>query len=379
MDRVYGVGIVGFGWMGKTNAYAYRNLPFYYRQLPLKTKLIGVCVRRAETIQPAIDMAGFEFGTTNFDDLLQRDDIQIINVCTPNDLHKDQIIAAIKAGKHVYCDKPLLLNHDEGRQVLDVIQTHGKGLVTQMAVQYRYIPATMRAKQIIDEGRLGKILSFRTAFLHASLVDPNRPAGWRLRPGTGGGTLYDMGSHLLDLLTHLLGQPKSIITQTCTFTPQRIDAATGKTMEVQADDLALMLLQMKNGFVGSAEISKVATGVNDDLRMEIHGEKGALRFALSNPNILEYFDGTAPEEPLGGTRGFVRIETAGKYQTPVGNAFVPKLSIGWFTAHVACLYNFLSAVAGTSKPAPDFAEAIELQRLLDLGYESASRQAWISL
>lgn len=379
MDTL-GVGIVGFGWMGKTNAYAYRNLPFYYREVPMRTKLVGVSVRRAETIDAAVELGGFEFGTTRFDDLLERDDIHIINICTPNDLHKDQIVAAIKAGKHVYCDKPLVLNYEEGKEVLQALGAVTRSpLVTQMAVQYRYIPATIRAKELIDEGHLGKILSFRSAFLHASLVDPNRPAGWRLRAGTGGGTLYDMGSHLFDLLTHLLGPVESLLTDTTTYTPQRVDAATGKTLDIDADDIALMLLHMKNGGRGTAEISKVATGVNDDLRVEIHGTRGALRFALSNPNVLEFLDATTPEEPHGGTRGFVRIETAGKYTTPVGNVFVPKLSIGWFTAHVACLYNFLSAIAGKSQSAPDFKEAVELQRLLDAGYASAQHKTWVGV
>src|SRR5690606_11611937 len=129
---------------------------------------------------------------------------------------------------------------------------------------------------------------------------------------------------------------------------------------IEADDLTLALLRMKSGAVGTAEISKIATGVNDDLRVEIHGDRGALRFALSNPNVLEFFDAAAPDEPLGGLRGFVRIETAGKYQAPVGNAFVPKMNIGWFTAHLACLYNFLKAVAGEGEAAPDFVEAVEL-------------------
>jgi len=370
---------VGFGWMGKTHSYAYQNIPYHYETPPVRTRMVGVCVRRAETIDEAVALGGFEFGTTSLDELLQRSDIDLINVCTPNDLHKDQVIAALEAGKHVYCDKPLAVDYQECREIVDAVGRCNGALVTQVALQYRFYPCTMRAKQLIEHGRLGKISSFRACYLHASLVDRGRPAGWRLRPGKGGGTLNDMGCHLLDLLGHLVGPFDRVVADCLTETPRRTDPATGRTIDIETDDMSVMLLRTGGGAMGSAEVSKLATGAQDELRVEIHGDKGALRFNLVDPNWLEFYDVQDPAEPIGGVRGFRRIETIGNYPAPAGNMARAKLNIGWLAAHVACLHNFLAAIAGSSRANPTFRQAAELQRLIDAAYVSSRTGQWVTV
>jgi predicted dehydrogenase len=370
-----GVGVIGFGWMGKVHTYAYQSIPMYYRPAPLRTRLVGVAVRRAEMIGPAVEQGGFSMGTSDWRELVARDDIGIINVCTPNDLHKEQVIAAIEAGKHVYCDKPLAVNYEQCQEIVGALRRSTKKLVTQVALQYRFYPATMRAKQIVDEGRLGTIRSFRACYLHASLVDSWKPAGWRLAEGKAGGTLADMGSHLIDLLTWLIGPVQGVNCDCRTFTRERA-TPTGQSIKVSADEWSAMLVRMRSGASGTIEVSKVATGAQDELRIEIHGEAGALRINLADPNAIEFYDQREADEPIGGDRGWKRIQTIGNYPPPAANLMPGKLGIGWITGHIACLHNFLAAVAGQGAAHPTFEESAELQRVIDAGYRSNERREW---
>jgi predicted dehydrogenase len=361
--------------MGKVHTYAYRSIPFYYNPMPIQTRLVGVCVRREETVASAVEQGGYDFGTTDYDALLRRDDIGIINVCTPNDLHAKQVIAAIEVGKHVYCDKPLAVSAAECQRIVDALKRSKRKIVTQVALQYRHYPATLRAKQMIDEGRLGIIRSFRACYLHSSLMDPDKPAGWRLMEGTAGGTLSDMGSHLVDLLMHLAGPVEAVVADCRTFQTSR-KAASGNEVDVKADELTTMLVRMKSGASGTIEVSKVAAGVNDELRLEIHGDRGGLRFNLIDPNYVEFYDHTAAEKPYGGDRGWKRIQTVGNYPPPAGNLMPGKLSIGWITGHIACLHQFLAAVAGKAEAHPNFEESIAMQQVLDAGYRSSETRQW---
>lgn len=379
MIRTLGVGIVGFGWMGKTHAHCYRSLPFLYKDLPFRTQLVGVCVRRAETIQQAIDTAGFAFGTTSLDELLARPDIHVVNICTPNALHAEQVIAALRAGKHVYCDKPLAVTAADAQRIVAALDSAATPLVTQLACQYRFYPCTMRAKQLIDEGHLGSLLSFRGAYLHASLVDAAKPISWRQLPGAGGGVLLDLGSHLLDLLIYLIGPVNRVLARCHTHTRERPDPRTGTLSPVAAEDFAALLLETASGAVGTAELSKLATGVNDELRLELHGDRGALRVNLAEPNVLEFYDHTAPASPIGGLQGFTRIQTTRHYPPPAGNMLPGKMIVGWETAHAACLYNFLGAICGTEKAHPTFADAAQLQHLLDTAQRSATAGSWLDV
>jgi predicted dehydrogenase len=379
-EQTYGVGIVGFGFMGKTHTFGYRTIPFYYGEPPIRFTLKGVCVRRRETINEAMTVGGFEFGTTDYRELLERDDVHIIHVCTPNILHREQVVDAIEAGKHVYCDKPLAASYDDCTAIVHTLDKYGHALVTQVALQYRYYPCTMRAKRLVDEGFLGRVLSFRACYLHASSINPDKPLTWKLdKAKGGGGVLYDLGSHVLDLVGWLIGPFKQVFATTHIAFAQRPHPETGKPVDVEADDLTLMCLRTQEGALGSVEASKIATGTNDELRIEIHGEKGAMRFNLMDPNWLEVYDVREPSQPTGGMRGFKKIETVSRYPAPGGKFPAGSLHVGWLRAHVACLYNFLAAIGGKAQAAPTFREAAELQRLMDTAYRSAERGTWQSL
>lgn len=376
MDEIR-VGIIGFGFMGKTHTYGYKTIPLYYSNLPFKIKLVGVCDSIPEVAEKAKETLGFEFATSNPDEIFNRKDIDVINVCTPNIYHKDAVVNALKAGKNVYCDKPLAASYEETREITDMLGNYN--VTTQMALQYRFFPATMRAKELIDEGKIGKIMSFRACYLHSGSVDPKKPIGWKQdKKFGGGGVLFDLGSHVLDLIYSLLGEYASVFARTEVIYPQRPDKS-GNMVDIEADDLAFMILRLKNGGTGTIEASKIATGSNDELRFEIHGDKGSIRFNLMEPNWLEYYDNTLPDAPLGGTKGYMKIECVQRFKKP-GDAFPgPKFSVGWIRSHVHSLYNFLSCVYEKKQASPSFKDGAYIQYVMEKAYESDNKGIWMQL
>jgi len=375
--KEYGIGMIGFGFMGKAHTYGYKTIPFYYNDLPFKTKLIGVCTAHQNTAEKAKELHGFEFATTDINDILSNKAIDIVNICTPNLYHKDDIIKALRAGKHVYCDKPLTIGFKDAEEILSALDD--SNVITQMTFQNRFFPATMRAKDFIEEGKLGRILSFRACYLHSGSVDPNKPIGWKQDQAIGGGgVLFDLGSHVLDLIYFLLGEYQSILTKNEILYPQR-PTTDGRIVDITAEDISLMFIKMKNGGTGTIEVSKIATGTNDELRFEIHGDKGALRFNLMDPNYLEYYDNTVSDQPMGGEKGFTRIETVQRFSKPGGEFVSPKAPIGWIRGHVHCLYNFLQCVHEGKQASPSIRDGAYIQYVMEKAYESNSKSGWITL
>jgi predicted dehydrogenase len=371
------VGIIGFGFMGKTHTYGYKTIPLYYSNLPFKIKLAGVCDAVPEVAQQAKESLDFEFATSNPDDIFSAKDIDIVNVCTPNIYHKELVLKALEAGKNVYCDKPLAVSYDETKEITGVLEKYNT--VTQMALQYRFFPATMRARELIEEGRIGNIMSFRACYLHSGSVERNKPIGWKQdKKFGGGGVLFDLGSHVLDIIYYLLGEYSSVFAETRIIYPKRPDK-DGNMVKIEADDVALMLVKMKNGGIGIIEASKIATGTNDELRFEIHGDKGAIRFNLMEPNWLEYYDNTLPEAPYGGLKGYTKIECVQRFKKPGGSFPSSKFSIGWIRGHVHCLYNFLSCVYEGKPASPSFKEGAYIQYVMEKAYESDQKKTWIEI
>ncbi|HOV69829.1 MAG TPA: Gfo/Idh/MocA family oxidoreductase, partial [Clostridia bacterium] len=289
MDEIR-VGIVGFGFMGKAHTYGYKTIPLYYSDLPFKIRLVGVCDTVPGVAEKARDQLGFEFATQNPDDIFNCPDIDIVDICTPNIYHKDGIVKALEGGKHVYCDKPLAASYEEALEIVNLCKKYDK--ITQMALQYRFYPGTMRIRELIDQGRLGRIFSFRSCYLHASSVDPKKPIGWKQdKKFGGGGVLFDLGSHVLDVMRYLLGDYDSVFAATEIAFAERPDKS-GNMVKIEADDLAIMILKMKDGGMGIVEASKIATGSQDELRIEIHGEKGSVMYNSMNPNYLMFYDNT---------------------------------------------------------------------------------------
>lgn len=370
-----GVGLIGYGVMGKAHTYGYKTLPLYYSNLPFKVKLAGVCSGHLENAQKAKEEMGYEFATDNIDDILSREDIQVVNICTPNCMHKDMIMKALKAGKHIYCDKPMVISSQESDEILQELEK--TDVFTQVAFHNRFFPAMIRAKQIIEEGRLGKIFTFRAVYLHSGSVDPNKPIGWKQdKCMGGGGVLFDLGSHVLDLMYYLIGEYESIMAKTEVAYTKRPDK-NGSMIDIEAEDMAVMIARMQNGALGTIEASKVSTGTNDELRFEIHGQKGALKFNLMDPNWLEFYDNTLPDQGYGGFKGHTRIECVQRYEKPGGSFPSHKVSIGWLRGHVHCLYSFLTCVYEGREASPSFREAAYIQHVMEKVYESDRLGQWV--
>lgn len=371
------VGILGFGFIGKVHAYAYRNLALYYNPPPLETRLVAVCTSRRETAEAARALLGFDFATTDWREITENPGIDAIHICTPNHLHGEQLLSAIAHDKHVYCDKPLTATVDEARQVLAALKDY-RG-VHQMTFNYRFLPATLRAKQLADAGFLGDPLCFRAAYLHAGSIDPEAPLKWKLSDQKGGGVIHDLGSHVLDLLRHLLGEFREIFcSKTIAFPERPSPDDPSARLSVRAEDHAVMLLRAQSGAVGSVEATKIATGAEDELRFEIHGTRGALRFNLMEPNWLETYDATVPDRPLGGERGWQRRATVNRYEPPAAWP-PPKATGGWLRAHVACLHNFLDAIARGGRAQPGLEIGARIQEIMDAAHASDRTGRWVSL
>jgi predicted dehydrogenase len=250
----------------------------------------------------------------------------------------------------------------------------------QMTFQNRFFPATMRAKQWIEAGGLGDVLQFRVAYLHSGNVDPQAPARWKLTAAGGGGVIADIASHVLDLIEHLAGPLRSLTADTHIAYPQRgaVDNPAQR-VTIDAEDCVVLLARLAGGAPGTIEATKLATGSEDELRVEIHGTRGALRLNGMDPHHLEVHDATAPNQPLGGLRGWTRIDTGQRYGPPASGFPALKSPIGWVRGHAACLANFLAAVAEGRPAEPGLQQGLRVQYLMHCIRESAARRAWVDV
>ncbi len=348
--------------MGKTHTYALRNLPYFYRDLAFTPEIVGVCTAHGETALSAAEAFDLGLATDREDDLILNPDVDVIDVCTPNCFHYEAVKKALLAGKHVYCEKPLTVTYAEAAELASLAEE--RGLTTQVVFHNRYLPAVMRAKRLIEEGRLGRILSFRMAYRHNSCVDPSA-TGWKLDRSFGGGVLQDLGSHAIDLVLHLCGPIVSVSGRSQNTHSVR----TGRDSE----EAFYLTAELASGAIGTVEASKLATGSNDDLSLEIFGETGALRFSLMQPNYLDFYDATKPGGDLGGERGYTAIECVGRYPAPGGVFPSVKAPVGWLSGHVASLYAFLNAVHRGIPASPSFDEGAAVQRVIEQAYRSSEQ------
>jgi predicted dehydrogenase len=372
-----GIGIIGCGFMGKTHSFGAKTIPLYYDNIPFQPCLVGVCDSNLEAALSMKEKNDFEFATSSLDDLLSRKDIDAVTVSTPNVFHKDVIIAALAAGKHVYADKPLTANYAEACEVTEAWKK--SGLIAQVAHQFRFFPAVLRAKQLIGEGRIGRIMSFHGAYLHSGSIAKDKAIGWKQDKAMGGGgVLFDLGSHILDMIRYLLGDFSEIFASTRILYPQRPNAK-GEMVKIDADDSAWILCKLPEGSQGMIEASKIYTGTNDDFCFEIYGEKGAVRFNSNYPNWLDFFDNSAPEKALGGERGYLKIETMCSFEKPGGSFPPSKFPLGWIRSHVHCFYNFLNSVYNGIPACPSFEDGAYILKLLEASYASAEKGSWVKL
>lgn len=365
------VGVIGWGFMGRTHTQALRSIPMFYPNCGFEIELKCICSRRLEKAQAAAKAAGFERFTGDYRELLAMDDIDVVSICTPNDLHEEMAIAALKAGKHVCLDKPVAVDGASAMRIAEAAaNAEGK---TRVLFHNRYYPGTLRMKQLIDEGRIGRIMQFEARYLHAGSIDQKKPVSWKQL--SSGGVLLDMGSHLLDLITYMIGMPARAMCKTRVLYPERPTTDGGVTRDL-SDDYVTMTLEMPDGALGTIEASKIATGANDDLTVEIRGDRGAVRWNLMQPNFLEYYDAAAQGAPYGGLRGFTQIETVARYENC---ALPPKNALGWEHGHTNCYFDFLNRIAHDLPETCTIAEGARLQVLMDALLRADAEGKWIDL
>lgn len=378
--KTYRVGIIGFGMIGKVHAFGYATLPFYSQPMDAEFRISHVATGHADTAEKAKRICGATVATTDFREITENPEIDIVHVCTPNDRHFEAILSAIRQGKHLYCDKPLSTSLDDAKSIRKEILDENYAATNQMTFHLRFFPAIQRAKQILDEGRLGRIYRFQISYLHSSNASPTAPFKWK--HSASGGVVRDLASHLLDLADHLLGPLDSILAETQHGVSRRLvsvptpDNPTPEMIDVPTEDAVTILARTASGVHGILDATKLATGNEDELTLEINGELGAIRFRLMQPHYLDFFDATTSDRPLGGESGWRRIPCGARFESPDTDFPSPKSTIGWTRAHAACLSNFLHAVVENRPAAPDLLQGFKVDQLIDTVFRSANSRAW---
>ena len=274
---------------------------------------------------------------------------------------------AILAGKHVLCEKPLAINEAQAKELdrlaLDAYNQNGQ--ICGMVFNNRHLSAIKRAKQLVDEGRLGKILSFDFKYLHNSCLDSDRYAGWKQdRNVCGAGTLFDLGSHVIDLVRHLCGDFHSIYAkEQIAFDEHK--CSDGSMWKTNADEAAYMIATLKCDAVGSITAGKIHIGENDGLTFSVYGTCGAIKFDLMEPDWLYFYDANLAGGAYGGDRGFTKIECVGRYEAPGGGFPSPKAPNGWLRGHIGSMYAFLDAVHNGNMACPSFSDGAAVQSVLE--------------
>ena len=362
------IGLLGFGAMGKTHSYAVATLPFFYGEGYEDDKIVALSSGHYEKAEQAVKEFSLGRACRNEDEIINDPNIDIVDICTPNIYHYETVKKALFSGKHVYCEKPLAVTYDQAKELSELAES--MGLHCRIVFNNRFMPAVMRAKEIVDSGRLGKIITFRVAYLHASCIDPSKKAGWKQdRDICGGGVLFDLGSHALDLVRHLCGEIVSVSGKSQIYHRHRL-GVDGNAWETNADEAFYITATLENGGMGTVEANKLAIGTNDDLSFEIYGEKGALRYSLMQPNYLRYYDGERAGGVLGGDGGFTDIECVGRYPAPGGIFPSFKAPVGWLMGHVESYRDFLDAIRHGSDSRPDFNDGARIQYIMEKAYES---------
>ena len=376
MEKI-GIGLVGYGGIGKIHTLGYKDIGMYYPGRLPEIELVAVCTSKPETAQKAFKDGGFRQWFTDVAELIQQDDVNIIDCSLPNFAHKSVLLQAIAAGKPIYCEKPLAMNVAEAREIASAAGQ--AGVQIGMTFNYRFLPAIMRAYSLIQDGALGQIYRFQAEYLHTGYEDPQRPLSWRLdKAKSGGGALVDLGAHLIDLMRYLLGEFEAVRALTKTFIPERpLSRGSQETGKVTVDDAAWLQVQLHNGGMGTIEASRFATGILDELRFEICGEKGALRFNLMDGNWLYWYDATRKGGDFGGERGWQRLDTLQQY--PGASIPTPRSIIGWQRPHAENQYQFLKAIVTGKSFRPNVIDGLRAQLILDAAYKSAATGEWVNV
>jgi predicted dehydrogenase len=387
MPQTLNVGLIGAGFMGKAHSLAYAAMPMFFWPAPAIPHRKVIAEVGDEVAAEAARRYGFESSTGDWRRVIDDPTIDVVDIATPNDSHCEIAVAAAEAGKHVLCEKPLARTADEARQMLEAVQR--AGIVHMVAFNYRRTPAVALAKRYLEEGSLGRVLSFRGTYLQDWSADPNSPLSWRFqRSVAGSGALGDIGTHVLDIARYLVGEISGVSSILTTHIAERplqqggVDklGAAEKLVDapraaVDVDDELHTLLRFENGAIGSLEATRNAYGRNNFLTFEIHGELGSLYFDYERRDELQVcFAADAADR-----RGFRTVFTGPAH--PYGDALwpIPALGIGYGETKIVECHDFFRAVVDGAPASPDFGDGYQIARICEAIEESAASGEWTSV
>ncbi len=377
MTKPLNIGLVGYGFMGRTHSNAYKRVnDFFDREY--RPVLKAVCGRDAEKAEAFAVQWQYQSVETDWKKLIARDDIDAIDICTPNNTHAEIAIAAAEAGKMVLCEKPLSMNVEEGERMVAAVEQ--AKVPNTVWYNYRRVPAVTLAKQLVQEGRLGRIFHYRAQFLQDWTIDADLPQGgaalWRLDAGAAGsGVTGDLLAHCIDTAIWLNGEIRDVTAMTETFVKERMHTLTGKVEKVGIDDACAFLCHFENGSLGLFESTRYARGHKALYTFEINGEHGSLRWDLHDLHRLEYFDHR--EESI--IRGWHDVHVTDGDMPYMDKWWVPGLQIGYEHTFVHQVADFLENIASGRATSPTFAESLETQKVCQAVLSSAESASWTSV
>lgn len=383
MPKVINIGMIGYKFMGKAHSNAYRQVAHFFPCSAIPVMKV-ICGRDETGVKEAAGKYGWESYETSWEKMIQREDIDLVDICAPGNMHYPIAAAAAKNRKHVFCEKPLANNLKEAREMLKAVE---KAKVKHMVCfNYRRVPAIALAKKLIEEERLGRIYHFRAVYLQDWIVDPDFPLVWRLRKEKAGSGVHgDLNAHIIDLARYLVGEIAEVVGMAETFIKERPLPAentaglgavpSGKKGRVTVDDATLFLARFKNGALGSFEATRFATGRKNYERIEINGSKGSLVFCLERMNELEFYS----LEDSKAVQGFRTILATENLHPYVQAWWPPGHLIGYEHTFVHTVYDLIECLAQDKKPFPNFVDGVRCQEVLEAVINSVEKEKWISV
>lgn len=379
MSKPLRIGLIGYGFMGRAHSNAYRHVNNFF-DLEYRPVLQAVCGRSLDKVRAFADRWGYESVETDWRALISRKDIDLVDICTPNDIHAEIAIAAAQAGKMVLCEKPLARTAAEGEKMVQAVER--AGVPNMVWYNYRRVPAVTLAKWLIDEGRLGRIFHYRAQFLQDWTINPELPQGgtalWRLDvAAAGSGVTGDLLAHCIDTALWLNGPIDQVTAMTETFVKERKHNLTGKVEKVGIDDACAFLARFRNGSLAVFESTRYARGHKALYTFEVNGERASLAWNLHDLHRLQYFD-HRDESKVRGWRS-IHVTDAGGEHPYMDKWWVPGLQIGYEHSFIHQMADFLTGLAKGQPAMPDFRDALRTQYVCDAVLQSAREGQWVKV
>jgi predicted dehydrogenase len=368
--RELGIGLIGTGFMGKAHAIAYRTALSAFPDIPVP-KLVAVADVNEKAAATAAHQYGFESSTGDWKALIANPAIHVISITTPNSMHKDMALAAIAAGKHVHCEKPLSPTLVDSLEMVKAAET--KGVRTQVGFNYIKNPLLKLAREMVDAGELGEITGFRGIHAEDYMHDPANPWTWRIDPSGGPGVIADLGSHIIGMARFLLGGIAEVSADVRTVIKQRpVGHLSSEMKTVEVDDVARLLVNFERGCGGTIEANWIQTGRKMQLGFELTGEKGSLVFTQERLNELHYYKAGGEARHM----GFTRIEAGPQHQPYGGFCVAGGHQLGFNDLKTIEMAEFLGGIAKGKAAGPDFREAYEIQKVVEAAIASSRDRSW---